>query len=322
MERPFRFVVLGAGGIAGKFCDAVYRVEGCEVAGVASKSMARAEAFCKRNGIQTARDDYARLLDEARPDCAYIATTCDSHAALTRLCLERDIPVLCEKAMFVSAGEAQRCVELAKARGVFCMEALWSLFLPAIRRCREWIEAGEIGRPVSADFEIGFAAPRDPLNRYFNPALGGGAANDLTVYALHIMPWVIGQSVGNFAARATRADTGVDETDAIVMRLSRGALATVRTTLAARVSEQMTIRGTRGLIHVPQPHMARRATLMEPDGTARQTFEYQEDNGFVHEIREVMRRVRAGETESGVVPLVATLSAARQLDAIRASMDA
>ena len=34
----FRFAIMGAGNIAGKFCDAVSRVKECEVAAVSSKS--------------------------------------------------------------------------------------------------------------------------------------------------------------------------------------------------------------------------------------------------------------------------------------------
>ena len=47
----FRFVILGAGQIAGKFADAVRRIEGAEVIGVGSRSMARGAEFAKANGI-------------------------------------------------------------------------------------------------------------------------------------------------------------------------------------------------------------------------------------------------------------------------------
>ena len=40
------------------------------------------------------------MLKEAKPDCVYIAATCDAHYELSKLCLEHGVPVLCEKAMF------------------------------------------------------------------------------------------------------------------------------------------------------------------------------------------------------------------------------
>ena len=47
MEK-FRFAIMGAGGIAVTFCDAVKRLEGYEVAAVASKSLDRAKKFAKK----------------------------------------------------------------------------------------------------------------------------------------------------------------------------------------------------------------------------------------------------------------------------------
>ena len=45
--KKFRFAILGAGHIARQFCDAVSRIDGCEVCAVASKSLVRAENFAK-----------------------------------------------------------------------------------------------------------------------------------------------------------------------------------------------------------------------------------------------------------------------------------
>lgn len=44
----FRYGIMGAGGIAKKFCDAVSLLEDCEVCAVASKSMSRAQEFAKK----------------------------------------------------------------------------------------------------------------------------------------------------------------------------------------------------------------------------------------------------------------------------------
>ena len=49
--KEFRFVILGAGNIAGKFCEAVSLTEHAAVAAVASKSLERAAAFAEKNGV-------------------------------------------------------------------------------------------------------------------------------------------------------------------------------------------------------------------------------------------------------------------------------
>ena len=317
----FRFAIIGAGNIAAKFADAVSRLDGCEVAAVASKSQARAEAFAASNGIAAAYDSYERMLKTERPDCAYIATTSDSHPALSELCVQCRVPVLCEKAMFSDERQAGAFFTLAEREGVFTMEALWSRFLPANLKAREWIRSGRIGALVSADFEIGFNPPRDWGNRYFNPALGGGAANDLTVYALHLLPWVTDRGIEAGRVGVVAAPTGVDETEAVLLTLSGGLPATARTTLASRVEERMVICGREGRIVVPKPHMAQSAVLYDGEGGLAERFEdAQTQNGFVYEVDEAMRCIRMGRMESEAVPHSATVQAAKYIRQIHEAL--
>ena len=128
----FNFAIMGAGSIAGKFVDAVRRVEGCEVVAVASKSMERAEIFARRFVIERYYDSYETMLQEGSIDCVYIATTPNFHYELAKLCLAYNVPVLCEKAMFMNRKEAEDIFAESKRKGVFVMEAMWSRFLPAV----------------------------------------------------------------------------------------------------------------------------------------------------------------------------------------------
>ena len=307
----FRFAILGAGNIAGKFSDAVSKIEGCTVSAIASKSLARSEAFARNNGIDRAFGDYEEMLITERPDCAYIATTCDSHLSLSTLCVEHGIPVLCEKAMFSDEEQAGSFFATAEQKGVFSMEALWSLFLPANLKAREWVHSGKIGKLVCASFDIGFAAQRDMENRYFNPKLGGGAANDLTVYALHILPWITGRTIKKMYAEVIAAPSGVDETDVLLLSLSGGLPATVRATLASRLEERMTLCGTNGRIVIPRPHMAQTALLFDAAGQEAERFiDSEMQNGLIYEIEEAVRCIRMGKPKSAVVPHSATRQAA------------
>ena len=229
--------------------------------------------------------------------------------------------MLCEKAMFADDRQARAFFETAEQKGVFSMEALWSLFLPANQKAREWIRSGRIGELVSADFEIGCAPPREAGNRYFNRALGGGAANDLTVYALHLMPWVTDRRIEVLCARVTASTTGVDETEAMLVTLSGGLPATARTTLASRVEERMVLCGTKGRIVVPKPHMADSALLFDGEGRQAERFvDTTTQNGFVYEVAEAMRCIREGRPESAVVPHSATLQAAKYIRQIHEAL--
>ncbi|MBO7359463.1 MAG: Gfo/Idh/MocA family oxidoreductase [Clostridia bacterium] len=314
----FRFAVMGAGKIARKFCDAVALTEGCTVCAVASKSMDRARALASEKDIPAAYDSYEQLLKQEKPDCVYISATCDAHYELSMLCASYGVNVLCEKAMFTCLSEAESFFRFADEKGIFSMEALWSRFLPANRQARKWIAEGRIGTPVAAEMGIGFAAAHDPENRYFSPKLGGGAANDLTVYGLQLLTWVLDRPITRARAEVTPAFTGVDATSMVLLRLGDDVPALVRSSLMAPVDQQLVVYGTEGKLLIPRPHFGAEVFLTKPDEAQNLHFKDETTvNGFTYEVEEVMRCVREGLTESPVVPHSSTLACCRVFDLIR-----
>ena len=96
----FRFAIMGAGNIAGRFCRAANALPACCVTAVASKSRERAGRFAAENGVPHFYADYEEMLEKEKPDAVYIAVTPHDHFRLCMLCLQHRTPVLCEKAMF------------------------------------------------------------------------------------------------------------------------------------------------------------------------------------------------------------------------------
>lgn len=312
----FRFAVLGAGNIAGKFCHAVSLLEDCCVCAVASKSLERAQAFAENNGISRYYDSYEALLTREKPDCAYIAVTPNDHYRLTMLCIRHGVPVLCEKAMFQNSLEAREVYAAAAREKVFVMEAMWSRYLPAVRQVRQWVERGAIGLPEISQFSIGFVAPEDPDNRYFSPHLGGGAARDITVYAYELTTWILGQGIRSMSVSATWGDTGVDLSNHIAMEFDH-TLADLATSFVTRMEDCMVIYGRTGKIILPKPHYASEAFLYDARGEVAEHFvDRQTSNGFTYELQDVMQAVRAGKLESPTVPWKDTLACAELFDRI------
>lgn len=104
--------------------------------------------------------------------------------------------------MTSNSAELQSLLSLAKANGVFFMEAMWTRFQPLSRAFKNVLEDGRLGPPVSlyADLSHHFniesaCATRRPLpladssqitdlptsHRILDPKLGGGALLDLYV---------------------------------------------------------------------------------------------------------------------------------------------
>lgn len=312
----FRWVILGAGIIAEKFADAVRRIDGCEVIAVGSRSPERAAAFAEKNGIPLACS-YEEAL-ALKPDAAYIAATTDLHAPLTRLCIDHGVPVLCEKAMFTSSAEAEEVFALAKEKGVFAMEAMWSRFLPTNIEMKKALDAGVIGDVRYAEFAIGWQAPQGGRTRFYDKSLGGGASYDVLVYCYELAEFYLGVPEAVENVTVCWADTGVDETETITLRYP-GCLVTLSASLAVNLEERAVLVGTRGTLRMPKPHFSGAYTLTLNDGTQTAWQDEVTENGFVYEAEEVVRCVRAGLLESPVVPHALTIRCAKIFDRINAA---
>lgn len=317
----FRFAIMGAGNIARHFCDAVSKMDDCVVCAVASKSMDRAAMLADECKIDKAYDSYEKMLDDEKPDCVYIAVTPNDHYRLTEMCIEKKVPVLCEKAMFQNSVEAKAAFKAAADNHVFVMEALWSKYLPAVRKAKEWIAGGAIGVPQLCRCSIGFAAPKDDTNRYFCEALGGGAARDITVYAYEIVTYLIDQKIVRINESATKGRTGVDTNDHVMIDFEH-TLADIMTSFVTNMDDEIVVYGDRGKLVLPNPHYASESLLYDEQGKTKEHFaDTATDNGFVYEIADVIKCVREGRIESTVSTWAATLACAEEFDRIMESMN-
>jgi len=316
----FRFAIMGAGQIAHKFVRAIGLLPDCCVCAIASRSLERAQAFAQKMNLPVAYGSYEEMLLAERPDCVYIAASTDLHAELSLLCLNHGVPVLCEKAMCRDSEEAKAVFSLAQEKGVFAMEALWTRFLPPIMKARQWLREGCIGDAVMAEVGVGFKAPDDPGNRYFNPEKGGGAAYDLSVYGYHLIHWILGREVIAMQPQVI-SRYGVDAAEMILLTLEGGLPAVIKASLISPVEERMVIYGSSGRIVIPNAHFASEAYLYDASGALQEHFVDKETvNGFTYEAAEVMRCIREGKRLSDVVPPSVTLRCAEMFDLINAQI--
>lgn len=312
----FHFGIMGAGNIAVRFCDAVNRLAGCEVTAAASKSMERAERFAERNHLPKAYDSYEEMLQKEDLDCVYIATTPDAHYALAKLCVKYHVPVLCEKAMFMSSADAKDLFAEAEKNGVFVMEAMWSRFLPTLQTAKRWIAEGKIGEANCLTIAVGTAFDREANKRNFDPKLGGGAAFDLTVYCYEIAELFFGSEIEKTDVSVIWEESGIDLINYVQVKY-KDKIATLISSCVSMLEEKLVISGTKGRIEIPHPHYGNENFLFDYSGNPAEHFiDEKTENGFVYEIQEVMDCIARGETESSVVPHELTIRCAELFDKI------
>jgi predicted dehydrogenase len=285
---------------------------------VGSRTSDSAEAFAERFGAPHRYGSYAALASAPDVDAIYVATPHPLHHDNTIMCLEAGKAVLCEKPFAINAAQAQSMISTARARGVFLMEAMWTRFLPHMVRLRELLAAGAIGEVRMLQVDFGFRTSFNPQGRLFDPALGGGALLDVGIYPVSLASMVFG-TPERVTGMAHLGETGVDEQSAMIFGYAGGQLALLSQAIRTNSPHEALLLGTSGKIRMHSSWWKATTITLSVDGQPDEQIDVPTvGNGYNYEAAEVGRSLRAGRTESDVMPLDETLAIMRTMDEVRA----
>lgn len=311
-----RWGIAGPGRIAESLAADFEHVPGAELTAIGSRSSDRAEAFAKRHGAARAYGSYAELMVDPEVDVIYIATPHPQHHAIAVAALRAGKGVLVEKALTATVAGAQDIAATAHATGGFAMEAMWTRFQPAIVRMRELIADGAIGTVLSVQADLGVLKEYDPKDRLYDPALGGGSVLDLGVYVVSFAQMVLG-TPQRVVAAGTIGPSGVEIDASILLGFPSGATATLTTSLHSPMPGQARVFGTTGWIDVlPRFHHPDHIVLHRPGVDAETITARHTGGGYAHELIEVTECIRAGRSESSVMPLADSLAVQEVLNEV------
>jgi len=303
-----RWGVVGPGRIASAVVKDFPQVPGAKLVAVASRSADRAKAFAAEHGASRVHDSYRAIVEDPEVDVLYIATPHPQHRAVTLAALRAGKAVLVEKAFTVTPAATREIVDVARATGVFAMEAMWTRFQPAVVRLRELIAEGAIGEVRAVQGDLGVNAPTDPDDRFYNPAIGGGALFDLSVYPISFAQMVLG-TPDTVTATGLLDGNGVDVEEAVQLGWADGRAASLFTSLRCATPGQMRVYGTGGWIDVPPRfHHPDAIVLHRADAEPEEIRTGHVGGGYAHELVEVTECVAAGRGESAVMPLADTVA--------------
>lgn len=278
MVYTCKWGILATGGIAEKFTrDLLIDPTTREVADVkhevvavaSSTSLDRARTFVSDLGLDLDRtrsyDSYENLVADKGVDIVYIATPHSHHYENAKLCLKTGKSVLCEKPFTINAQQTIQLTQLAKEKGLFLMEAVWTRFFPlALNLQRLLFEEKIIGniRRVHADHGQVFDL-EDTKSRLLDPNLGGGALLDLGIYNLTWIRMICSADPRNggvqpevVASMLKTENTGVDEQTSIALNFPGSRVqATMQCNMVIQSSEEniVLIQGDKGDITVQWP---------------------------------------------------------------------
>ncbi|MDQ3890600.1 MAG: Gfo/Idh/MocA family oxidoreductase, partial [Actinomycetota bacterium] len=127
-----------------------------EVVAVASRELARADAYAREHGIERAYASYEELLLQPDVEAVYVSLPNSLHVLWSLRALEAGKHVLCEKPLTRRPGEVEHLFAVAGRAGRIVMEGFMYRHHPQTRTIADLVSGGAIGqlRAVHASFSF------------------------------------------------------------------------------------------------------------------------------------------------------------------------
>lgn len=311
-SRPIRWGILSAGKISSDYVKAISITEGAEVAAVAARSAEKAESFAQAHDIPKSYGSYDELLQDPSIDVVYVGSIANQHYHMAVQSLLAKKPTVVEKPLTLSLRDTEKLVQLAKQQDVFLMEGMWTRCFPAMRKVKQLIEEGAIGKVSTIQGDFGWSTKDcGPEDRIWEKGCGGMTL-DIGMYMVQLGQVGFQQSPSAIQAMGSHKN-GVDHTILTNIQYGQDGFLQFYVTGDANTEERVVIQGTEGRIvldppaHVPttirlftdQGRGSTNEQVLEfplPDDSYT-TWNYPGSIGFTHQIQAVGEALKAGKKE-------------------------
>ncbi|MEY3320496.1 MAG: hypothetical protein RLZZ417_79 [Bacteroidota bacterium] len=314
---PVRWGIMAPGKIAAKFASDLRLFRKDALVSVASSNPARAKSFANKFEIPSYYGTYEEMLEKEKLDVVYIASPHSFHFEQVKSCLEMGVSVLCEKPVTINAAQLKVLVSLASKKGLFFMEALWTLFLPTFKNIFKRIEEGEIGKITGIKADFGFHMPVDDASRLFDPHLGGGSLLDIGIYPLLLATVCLGEPE-EIKALASLTKWKVDDEMMALLKYKNDGLAQIHSTIRANTRTEAFIYGEKGTIWIPNRWIdSQKFYVLKLDESLDLFHHPWKGFGYQFQAMEVEKCLSEGKLQSDIAPLNLSLKIMNLMDTIR-----
>ena len=290
-----------------------------ELAAVASRSQAAADAYAQEWGIPRALGSYQALIDDPGIDVIYNPLPNHLHAEWSIRALRAGKHVLCEKPLALTLEDVDRMAAASRETGRTLAEAFMYRHHPQTLKARELARDGAIGRLqlIKGAFTFTLKKPDDYRLR---PEMGGGSLWDVGCYPVSYARLVAEAEPLEVFGWQTLSPTGIDETFTGQMRFPDGVQAQFDCGFTSPYRTSIEIVGSEGAITVPEPFKPGapgRLSLMRGEGTETIEVDGQElYSGEVEDMADAVLlgkppRVSLADSRGNAAAILALLESAR-----------
>jgi predicted dehydrogenase len=221
--KKLKFAVLGCGFWSKFQIGAWTEVEGAELVAVYNRTRSKAEKTAEYFNIPSVYDDPEELLRNEGPDFVDIITDVDTHAYFVALAVKHGVKyVICQKPMAPDFETAKRMVQTCRDAGVKLYIHENYRWQAPIRRFKQIIDSGMIGKPFKA--RVSFLSGYPVFdNQPFLRELDHFILTDMGSHVLDVIRYLFGEC-NELWCRTKAVNNGIKGEDlaVVMMEMSDG----------------------------------------------------------------------------------------------------
>lgn len=264
--------VMGAGAIGKMHIERILTHSDVTLAAIADPSEAARELSASL-GVPWFADPL-ELVEKTTAQAIIVATPNATHTPIGLACIGRGLPLLVEKPISDTVADAQRLCDAAVAAQVPLMVGHQRRHNPILRRARDMVQQGVLGRPVTATAMSTWLKPDNYFDMEWRRKPGGGPVLINMIHDIDLLRFLLGEivSVQALSSKAVRGFE-VEDTAAVLLAFECGALGTVNVSDAAVAPwiwdlaageaahypkqdvDSVFLTGTEGALSIPQLHV-------------------------------------------------------------------
>jgi len=230
-----RFLIVGLGSMGKRRIRNLRFLEAGTIVGFDPREDRRSESVSKY-GIEAFSDfDEAMAQD---PDVLIISTPPDMHHPYMKAAVTVGKHFFCE-ASVVDDG-LDELIELTKGRGIIAAASATMRFNPSVRRIRELVTAGSIGKPLALTYHSGQYLPDwhpyEDYRAFYVAKRATGACREIVPFELSWLTWIFGDvsEISAYKDKLTDLEIDIDDVYQILLRFDRSMLGHLLVDVVAR----------------------------------------------------------------------------------------
>jgi UDP-N-acetyl-2-amino-2-deoxyglucuronate dehydrogenase len=246
--------LIGGGNITETHARAARAIPGVSISAIYGTNSANVERLCGEHGGR-AYQDLDAFLAHRPMDLVMIGSPSGLHATEGIAAAKQGLHVLTEKPIDISCHRADALITATRSSNVKLGVIFQDRVKPDIRRLKDWIDRGTLGKILFVDARVKWYRPPE----YYGKSKwrgtialdGGGALMNQGVHTVDLLLWLLGD-VARVQARTATALHKIESEDTAVaiLEFASGALGSLQATTAAfpGYPRRLDITGTKGTV--------------------------------------------------------------------------